>query len=107
MVFQVKQLLDEKGIPCFVKNEFAIGAMGELSPMDVLPEVWINDPQWLPKAQQSIEKFENQSVGLSPWICSKCHEQNGASFEFCWQCGEENSEENTEGHVTRPPFSHK
>ena len=50
MVFQIKQLLDEQGIPCFVKNEFAIGAMGELSPIDVLPEIWINDAQWLPKA---------------------------------------------------------
>jgi hypothetical protein len=89
MVFQIKQLLDEKGIPCFVKNEFAIGAMGELSPMDVLPEVWINDPQWLPKAQQFIAEFEHQPTDLSPWICSHCKEQNGASFELCWQCGED------------------
>jgi hypothetical protein len=89
MVFQIKQLLDEQGIPCFVKNEFAIGAMGELSPMDVLPEIWINDSQWLPKAQQFIIDFENQPLYSSPWICSQCHEQNGASFELCWQCGED------------------
>ena len=57
MVFQIKQLFDKKGIPCFVKNEFAIGAMGELSPMDVLPEVWISDPEWLPVAHQLIQYF--------------------------------------------------
>ncbi|AGH42963.1 putative signal transducing protein [Paraglaciecola psychrophila] len=89
MVFQIKQLLDEKGIPCFVKNEFAIGAMGELSPMDVLPEVWISDPQWLLKAQQFIAEFEYQPTDSSPWICSNCKEQNGASFELCWQCGKD------------------
>ena len=89
MVFQIKQLLDKQGIPCFVKNEFAIGAMGELSPMDVLPEIWTDDPQWLPKAQQFIADFENQSLNSFPWICSQCHEQNGASFELCWQCGED------------------
>ena len=88
-VFQIKQLLDDKGIPCFVKNEFAIGAMGELSPMDVLPEVWISDPQWLPKVLQIIEDFEKQPANSSPWICNKCHEQNGANFELCWQCGED------------------
>ena len=87
MVFQIKQLLDAQGIPCFVKNEFAIGAMGELSPMDVLPEVWINDPQWLPKAQQFIADFDSQPIDASPWICSQCQEPNGANFELCWQCG--------------------
>jgi hypothetical protein len=89
MVFQIKQLLDEKGIPCFLKNEFAIGAMGELSPMDVMPEVWISDLQWLPKAQQFIAEFEHQPTDASPWICSNCKEKNGASFELCWQCGED------------------
>jgi hypothetical protein len=89
MVFQVKQRLDDEGIPCFVKNEFAIGAMGELSPMDALPEVWVSDPEWLPKAQQFIADFQNQSVNSSAWICNKCHEPNDASFELCWQCGED------------------
>jgi hypothetical protein len=89
MVFQIKQLLDKNGIPCFVTNEFAIGAIGELSPMDVLPEVWISDHQWLPKAEQCIADCQNQSAGLSPWICNKCHEKNAASFELCWQCSED------------------
>jgi hypothetical protein len=86
MVFQVKQLLEEKGIPCFVKNEFAIGAMGELSPMDVLPEVWINDPQWLPKAQEFVAEFESQPSNLTSWFCSQCQEHNEENFEICWQC---------------------
>lgn len=90
MVFQIKQLLDEKGIPCFVKNEFAIGAMGELSPMDALPEVWISDPEWLPKAQQFIDEFESQPIDQSSWVCTKCSESNAANFELCWQCGEDN-----------------
>ncbi|WP_293758126.1 DUF2007 domain-containing protein [uncultured Paraglaciecola sp.] len=89
MVFQIKQLFDKKGIPCFVKNEFAIGAMGELSPMDVLPEVWISDLEWLPVAHQLIRDFENQAVDSYPWVCKHCHEPNGASFEICWQCGED------------------
>jgi hypothetical protein len=99
MVFQVKQLLEEKGIPCFVKNEFAIGAMGELSPMDVLPEVWISDHEWLPKANQFVAEFQNQAVGLSSWICNKCDEPNDASFEICWQCSEDRGEDSGEDNV--------
>lgn len=87
MVFQIKQLLEDKGIPCFVKNEFAIGAMGELAPMDVLPEVWINDPEWLPKAQQFIQGFEGDANAGTSWVCGQCQEHNDANFELCWQCG--------------------
>ena len=92
MVFQVKQLLDLKGVPCFLKNEFAIGATGELSPMDVLPEVWINDSEWLPKAQQIVTDFQHQIVDSNPWVCDKCHEQNDANFELCWRCGRDSDE---------------
>ncbi|MGS2719624.1 putative signal transducing protein [Paraglaciecola aestuariivivens] len=92
MVFQVKQLLDDKGIPCFVKNEFAIGAMGELSPMDVLPEVWINDPEWLPQAQACVQAFSVQQGSNSTWLCSQCQEQNAGNFELCWQCGHDSIE---------------
>ncbi|WP_299081012.1 DUF2007 domain-containing protein [uncultured Paraglaciecola sp.] len=89
-IFQVKQLLEELGIPCFVKNEFAIGAIGELSPMDVMPEVWISDPEWLPKAQQFIADFQAQPLNVFPWICTTCNETNEANFELCWQCGQDN-----------------
>ena len=90
MVFQIKQLLEERGIPCFVKNEFAIGAMGELSPMDIMPEVWINDPEWLPKATQFIGEFTAQQSSTDVWECTKCHEKNAGNFELCWQCGTDN-----------------
>jgi len=33
-VHAVKQCLDEAGIPNFIKNEFAQGAIGELSAVD-------------------------------------------------------------------------
>jgi hypothetical protein len=87
MVWQIKQLLEQHGIPCFIKNEFAIGAIGELSPFDVLPEVWLTDDDWLPKAQRTIEDFEAQPELKTAWLCEQCHETNGANFELCWQCG--------------------
>jgi hypothetical protein len=90
MVFQIKQLLEDKGIPCFVKNEFAIGAMGELSPMDVLPEVWINDYEWLDKANQFINEFTLQPTSNESWVCNACQESNASNFEICWQCNAEN-----------------
>ncbi|MDP5032884.1 MAG: DUF2007 domain-containing protein [Paraglaciecola sp.] len=86
MVWQIKQWLEQNGIPCFVKNEFAIGAMGELSPFDVLPEVWLTDEGWLAKAQKLIKDFEHQPLQHS-WLCERCQESNDGNFELCWQCG--------------------
>lgn len=87
MVFQVKQLLDKKGIDCFVKNEFAIGAVGELAAGDAQPEVWIVDDDWLPKVEQFISRFEEKPDSSESWLCNTCNELNDPSFEVCWQCG--------------------
>ena len=87
MVFQVQQLLEQKGIHSFVKNEFSIGAVGELSTLDVMPEVWVSDQEWLPKAEQFIADFQVQKGVSGPWVCQQCKEKNDASFEVCWQCG--------------------
>ena len=88
-VFQVRDLLENNGIKCSIKNEFSIGAMGELSPMDVLPEVWIHDNEWLTKAQQIIDTFQAEPESQVSWICTQCSENNESNFEICWQCGAE------------------
>ncbi|MDF2179496.1 DUF2007 domain-containing protein [Aliiglaciecola sp. CAU 1673] len=91
LVWQVKQLLDEKGIPCFIKNEYAIGAMGDLSPFDCLPEVWLTDDEWLPKATEFVYRLHEQPSLLQDWFCRQCGEENAGSFELCWRCGREPS----------------
>jgi hypothetical protein len=89
MINQVKQLLDEHAIPCFIKNEYASGAMGELSPFDTYPEIWLTDDEWQPKAMQLIEQLQDNSKSPDNWRCSHCGEPNEGTFEICWQCGSE------------------
>ncbi|GAA0855750.1 DUF2007 domain-containing protein [Aliiglaciecola litoralis] len=96
MIYQVKQLLDDHQIPNFIKNEFAIGATGELSPMDIMPEVWLTDSEWRPKAKKLIAEFDQRrAIIASPWKCVKCGETNEANFGLCWQCGSHNNGELT------------
>ncbi len=94
MVWQVKHLLAEHHIPCFIKNEYAIGAMGELSPLDALPEVWLTDDEWLPQANKLIAELLGSKVQKRDWYCATCHEHNDGSFEVCWQCGHPSPSEN-------------
>ncbi|TRY31870.1 DUF2007 domain-containing protein [Aliiglaciecola sp. M165] len=94
MVYQIKQLLDDNNIPNFIKNEFAIGAIGELSPMDIMPEVWLTDAEWQPKAKQLIAQFNQQTTSeTEPWTCAECGEGNEANFALCWQCGSQRGSE--------------
>lgn len=86
LVQQVKDLLDQKEVACFIKNEFASGAIGELAPFDCCPEVWILDEEWEPKAKLWIAQLAAES-GTQEWHCNSCGEDNDGSFELCWQCG--------------------
>ncbi len=90
-VYRIFNMLDEAGIPCFVKNELIQGAIGDIPPQDSEPEVWLHDQQWEAKAQQLIADFNQeqaamQSENQAPWLCGKCQEDNEASFNICWKC---------------------
>lgn len=91
-VQSVYDLLTEHRIPCFIKNEFAIGAVGELSPLDAWPEVWISDDEWQAKATEIVTKFQTEKAIIAQqgdWFCRACGEANAATFHICWQCGED------------------
>jgi hypothetical protein len=87
LVQQIKDMLESKGISCFIKNEFAIGGAGDLSPFDCWPEVWIIDDDWQTKAEQMILDVKSDPQHGRDWYCSECGEVNAGSFGICWRCG--------------------
>ncbi len=89
MVMQVKDALESAGIPCFIKNEFASGAIGELSPFDAWPEVWLSDEEWQKRAEKIIADLMPRKNQNPSWNCAHCNERNEGTFELCWQCGKE------------------
>jgi hypothetical protein len=89
---QIKEMLDDAKIPCFMKNEFIQGASGEIPPHETLPEIWLVDEQWRPKAQQLVDDLEkelNTGGNDVDWHCARCKEVNEGQFMICWQCQEE------------------
>ncbi|XOV79008.1 MAG: DUF2007 domain-containing protein [Aestuariibacter sp.] len=86
-VVQVRDLLQSYRIPCFIKNEYAIGGVGEISPFDAWPEVWLLDDEWLPRVKRILADFEADNGQQGSWQCRACGECNEGSFEICWQCG--------------------
>ncbi|WJG08663.1 DUF2007 domain-containing protein [Aliiglaciecola sp. LCG003] len=91
-VYQIKQILDDHQIPNFIKNEFAIGAIGELSPMDIMPEVWLTDDGWEAKARSLIAEFNQPAESTQSWQCPQCQESNEGNFSICWNCSSAKAE---------------
>jgi len=89
---QVAQLLDANRIPYMVKNEFSLGAVGELSPFDAIPEVWLIDDDWYSKAKSLVDDLRHMDVGDETWCCPNCKEENEPSFQLCWACGQAKSQ---------------
>lgn len=86
-ILQVTQVLDANRIPFLVKNEFASGAVGEISPLDALPEVWLLEDDWYARANALIEDLRHLPVESDSWVCDECGEENDGNFKLCWQCG--------------------
>jgi hypothetical protein len=88
---QIKALLEDANIPCFMKNEFIQGASGEIPPHETLPELWLIDGQWRSKAQRLVDELEKDLANSSKidWTCSNCKEVNEGQFMICWQCQQE------------------
>ncbi|MGB3725380.1 MAG: DUF2007 domain-containing protein [Glaciecola sp.] len=84
---QIKALLDDAGIPSFIKNEFIQGASGEIPPHETLPEIWLIDGSMASLAQTLVDELEQdlKSNEVS-WTCGNCKDPNEGQFMICWQC---------------------
>ena len=89
LVFHVKNLLESYNIHCIVKNEFLMGAAGELPPHECWPELWIEDNKKYDKALEILEKnWIVEEMTQPNWTCTRCGETLEGQFTACWRCGE-------------------
>jgi hypothetical protein len=85
--YLVRGLLAHAGIAARVFNEYSQGALGELPPTVIHPEVWIEDDRDLALARRIIERYEHDRAATGSRRCPACGEENPAGFEVCWHCG--------------------
>jgi len=88
IVSNIKNILQRRGFEVFVKNEHAVSMIGEVSAFDSWLELWLADENDYALASMLLKKLTLDSEAAD-WRCSKCAEENAASFELCWNCGTE------------------
>lgn len=85
LVANAHNILEQAGIRVVWKNEFASSVIGEISPFDTWPELWVLNDEDYEQATQVIANALSQS-NAPEWECSSCNETNDAAFELCWSC---------------------
>jgi hypothetical protein len=89
LVSNVRNIIESHGITTFIKNEFAQGAIGEVSAIDSWPELWVLNDADFEQAMDILESSQ-KSIKGEDWSCNNCSEKNDASFEICWNCQSSN-----------------
>jgi len=88
LVGNARNIVENSGIAVTLKNEYAAGGIGELSPFDSWPELWVLDDSDYEAAVRLIASVTDPK-SREQWVCNNCAETNDASFEFCWNCRSE------------------
>jgi len=82
-----RNVLEQNGIDCVIRNEQLSGALGEVPFLECLPELWVLRDTDLQQAERLLTELQTESVGGKNWKCPKCREDNEAQFAICWNCG--------------------
>ena len=92
LVARLRQVLESEHVACVVRNDFLLGAAGELPPNECWPELWVLHDEQADKARALVEAFVAAAdPAADPWTCAGCGEVLDGAFTQCWQCGRERS----------------
>ena len=88
VVAQLRQVLEDNHIACMVRNDFLMGAAGELPVNECWPEIWVLEDGERERAGALVQAFLAAGDGeRGPWTCGQCGEAIEAAFSQCWRCG--------------------
>ena len=83
----LRNVLEQNGIRCLIRNEQLSGALGEVPFLECLPELWVLRDADLARAEDLLAELRREVPGGHNWHCPHCHEENEAQFAACWNCG--------------------
>jgi hypothetical protein len=85
-IAHLRNVLEQAGIACFVRNERLGGAIGEIPFVECWPELWVLRNGDALRARGLIDSARAASTPRPDWICRECGERVEGVFEACWRC---------------------
>ena len=89
MVANIANYLMQNNIEVVIRNQYASGGVGEIPPIEAWPEVFVLNDNFFSKAINLINEL-NKDLDEPKWLCKKCNEINYPTFDYCWNCQQEN-----------------
>jgi hypothetical protein len=83
----LRNLLEQAGIACWIKNERLSGGLGEIPFLECLPELWVVRDDDLGPAERLLAEIDRADDRVPAWRCRHCGESNEGQFAACWHCG--------------------
>lgn len=89
----LKNLLEQEGIACVLRNEELFAGLGEIPFVEMFPELWVVDDEVYPRARLLLDHWlESQDKDAEAWTCPGCGEHLEGQFGACWSCGRRREE---------------
>jgi len=87
-VESLKNIMEQSGIPCTIKNQQTASLAGEVPFVEVFPELWVLRDEDSPKAKDILANWPKaKSLQEKEWACPNCGETIEKEFTACWSCG--------------------
>lgn len=86
-VGQMQSILESNGIPTFLKNEYASGALGEIPFVEICPQLFVLKQRDVERARELLQVDLPEDRRASDWVCPECGIDIEGQFENCWKCG--------------------
>jgi len=85
-IYHLKNLLEQEGIECAVKNDSLSSVVGEIPMLVAWPELWVIDSDMAAWAKELIARSKKAVDEGDTWVCKNCGEEHSAQFTECWNC---------------------
>jgi len=86
-----QNILEGRGIRCWIKNEFLSAGIGEIPFMECWPQLCVDDDDFSEAKRIVEEAFSVKDK--TGWKCGSCSEEIEGQFTECWKCGKSRSSE--------------
>lgn len=84
-----KSVLDEAGIPNFIRNQYSNNSLTEMPSALFFPALCVVQDEDYDQAMQILGEIYYALPSQAPdWRCRKCSEAVPGTFDSCWHCGD-------------------
>ncbi len=86
-IAHLRNVLEQAGIACHVRNERLGGVVGEIPFIECWPELWVLRNGDALRARGLIDLAAAAPHESHPdWTCRECGERVEGLFDACWRC---------------------